>query len=437
MRIAMFEDDPTMSFYHRLPAWLQPDHLVIRRDIDLTKDNIVQLKNASLDFKNASVMDNRGMVKQFTVQAIEYNADQYAFSGLDFRFDNGTESGIFQSGGLFDISLLSGDGKELKLVEGSSIELQYPLDQSLSGSDVRAMKIYSYDEKKQQWIYESAPRIIKKGAKQYFSFKLTHLSFWNIDAPITEHTCLSGNLEIEGSQKPRIVTILAEGLDYRGTTRIIATNTKPFRLDVKRDSEVSILAYTGENEGYFLPLIRTGKQMASSMKLYRETSYEIASDLDQLRCVTNQYTSTNQWQSNQYSDGYQYGTGGYVLAILSNQADLYKWEKQTYTNAIYWLITRAPSTNNTWVTNHHEQYLYSDRLLPLRGRSEHNESSGNYMSDLKMGKWIGYYYCTLNRESVAVTIGGKCNDIGKIRLTKPGYKEMADYYGEKKLKTVK
>ncbi len=434
MRIAMFENDPRMLHYRQLPAWLQPDHLVIHRNVDINRSTVVPLAQASLDFRNAVVLGPRGKVSQFTVQAIEFASDQYAFSGLDFRFNESGTTGIFQSGGLFDINLVSSEGEELRLMEGSSVELTYPVDKSLSTSEVKSMKAYSFDESSQKWVYESDVRVLKKGGKQYFTLKMGHFSYWNIDAPITEHTCLEGKLEIEGTAKPLPVTLLAEGLDYRGTTRIQATNGQTFRLDVKRDSQVSILAYTAENDGYYLPLIQTSKELSTAMKLYEEKVFEVSSDIDQLKCTTNTYTYTNRSQNNQYTLGEYTGTGGYVLSILSNKTELFEWDKKIYTNYVFWLITRAPSTNNSWVTNFHEQYLYSDKLLAIRGRVQQNESAGNYRSDLRIGKWIGYYYCPLRINSKPLLLSGKCSSLGKLKLTKPGYKTLSEVFGEKKLK---
>lgn len=288
-------------------------HGVTKATIDLAKQTTVNLRKGSLDFSRAVFVDSMGnMVKKIKMTTIEYDNYNIISAGLDFCYKDGNRTGILQSGGLIDFDFTK-DGKPLSLKKGSHIKVTYPVDDTVSDWMAKQMRIYSYDESRNKWQYESKLRRRKIDNKEYFDFAVTHLSYWNIDAPIKEHACVKGKAVIDGENAKLPIIMVARGLDYIGTSVRDIVNTGEFAIDVKRNSKIAIYAICASNKtAGTIPLYEVGNKRGSSLEdINPDYKYDVG-EIILSKVVYNELVKL-------YRDGHYYDGGETSLYWLYRQ----------------------------------------------------------------------------------------------------------------------
>jgi len=107
---------------------------------------------------------------------------------------------------------------------------------------------WSYDEINAAWIREDADPatpatlddalVIDQGGVLYAQAKVTHFTWWNVDEPIDQHSCLCTIVVDENNQPAADVQLIAEGVSYNGRSRPVSTDDDGKGcVTVKRSSE--------------------------------------------------------------------------------------------------------------------------------------------------------------------------------------------------------
>lgn len=221
---------------------------ITKATINLDEQKTIDLQKGSLDFSEAEFVDDKGnAVKQVEMVTIEYDRNNLVSSGIDFRFRDSNQSGIFESDGMLDLDFAK-DSKKLSLKQGSSIQIKYPVNLDISKDVKENMCIYSYNKTKNVWEYESKPILTNIGNREFYDFNITDLSYWNVDYLYTDYSCIKGKVVIKDNKSKLPITIIASGISYTGMSIVKTINNNDFAVDVKLSSEVKIFAVCYKNK---------------------------------------------------------------------------------------------------------------------------------------------------------------------------------------------
>ena len=145
----------------------------------------VSAKGASVAFEASSIVNSDNtpfsgnVVATFTFNQVSSYAGQQSFPG-DYLGENsdGTQS-VLQSYGFIDVTLEDENGNALKLAEGKSATLTYPMDSSIESTPAN-IPLWYYDTKKGIWV-EDGVATFDANTNSYTG-EVTHFTTWNLDA---------------------------------------------------------------------------------------------------------------------------------------------------------------------------------------------------------------------------------------------------------------
>lgn len=92
--------------------------------------------------------------------------------------ENGNMQGL-ESFGMVAVELTSDAGEKLQIAKDKTVDITFPIPNSLIGKAPETIDFWSFDEEKGLWIYES---VATKNGNTYIG-KATHFSYWNCDVP--------------------------------------------------------------------------------------------------------------------------------------------------------------------------------------------------------------------------------------------------------------
>ncbi len=173
-----------------------------------------------------------------------FPGDYMAASTQGGDADTPLESVVFT-----EITINDAAGNEITQVsEAVSVTLRLPdsLQSVYSAGDT--IEWWSYDEVNGSWIREDADPatpdfvddalVINQGSVLYAQAKVTHFTWWNVDAPMDQHACVctivvgTDDLPLAGEQ------LIAEGITYNGRSRPASTGADGRAcVTVKRSSD--------------------------------------------------------------------------------------------------------------------------------------------------------------------------------------------------------
>ena len=249
-------------------------------EIDLSKTKRLRIMGVNFDLENCVFVDKNGNTAKNKIK-IKFknfnNPDSVISSKHDLVYMENNRKLPFVSGGMFDLNIYNKKNK-LNIKKGSYIKIDYPVSKVLNEDDAGKMKIYSVDEKTGLWKYESRPVIVKLDNKEYYKFKVTHLSYWNIDYPLYTHACIKGRVTFENGREvsDNSVRIVAIGKSYMGRTGTFAIKAG-YEVDVRKASEIKIIAVSGDNRAGILDNVSIGPRQgrAGILESSRNYKYEM------------------------------------------------------------------------------------------------------------------------------------------------------------------
>jgi len=138
------------------------------------------------------------------------------------------------------------DGEELDLAPGSSatIELSLPAGTPLAGG--QSVPLWSFNEATGLWVQEGEGQVVasaRKAGGLVYQATITHLSWWNCDAPLSDKNCVTGTVVDEAGAPVAGAPVEAAGVTYNGVTFGVTGPDGRFCVDVKRGATVTVRVY--------------------------------------------------------------------------------------------------------------------------------------------------------------------------------------------------
>ena len=211
--------------------------------LDATSGGKISVGGASVSFPAASVVDANGAPYTGTAKVAAkfldptQNSFYNSFSG-DFagkRLD-GSQTELL-SYGVLRVHITDGSGNELKLAEGKTATLTYPIAASMQKDAPASIPLWYFDETLGIWKEEGSA--VKSG--DYYTGQVSHFTDWNLDYPGPFGTIngrvLCGNDGVEGI----LVTV--------GQKKVVTDKNGYFSRKVPLNIDFTVSVNSLENSG--------------------------------------------------------------------------------------------------------------------------------------------------------------------------------------------
>lgn len=167
-----------------------------------------------------------------------------AFPG-DFNARSRTGRAVLlETFSLMEITILQ-NGQAVDLKHGKQATLEFLLPSNTSLTAGQTIPLWYFDEEEGLWIEDGRGTV---GVSSFNAARLSvvgqvkHFTWWNVDRPIEERTCLTGTvLDVGGSPVPG-ASVLAWGIDYNGSSTAVTNADGEYCITVKRGSQVRVTA---------------------------------------------------------------------------------------------------------------------------------------------------------------------------------------------------
>lgn len=138
------------------------------------------------------------------------------------------------------------DGEALDLAPGGSATIELALPGNTPLADGEQVPLWSFDEATGLWVEEGVGQIVpssRKAGTLVYRATITHLSWWNCDAPLSDKNCVTGTVVDETGAPVAGAPVEAVGTTYNGVTSGVTGADGRFCVDVKRGSTVTVRVY--------------------------------------------------------------------------------------------------------------------------------------------------------------------------------------------------
>lgn len=138
------------------------------------------------------------------------------------------------------------DGEELDLAPGSSATIELALPDNTPLASGESVPLWSFDESTGLWVQEGSGQVVasaRKAGTLVYQATITHLSWWNCDAPLSEKNCVTGTVVDVTGAPVAGAPVEAAGVSYNGSTYGTTGPDGRFCVDVKRGSTVTVRVY--------------------------------------------------------------------------------------------------------------------------------------------------------------------------------------------------
>ena len=152
-----------------------------------------------------------------------------------------------ESYGAINIVLESGNGDPLQLNPKSRARVSIPLAAGHSSSEAPpTMPLYFWSEDLGYWIEEGEARLeqVSEGMWAYTG-TVGHFTTWNADVAY-ESVSVSGCVADKDGKPVGLAEVTAQGIDYTGTSSATSHSDGLFKIDVRPNSELQLVAASGD-----------------------------------------------------------------------------------------------------------------------------------------------------------------------------------------------
>lgn len=108
--------------------------------------------------------------------------------------------------GMVAIELISGGGLPLKLAQGQTATVKFPIAQGLQASAPASIDLWSFDEENGYWKHEGQAT---RSGNEYIA-EVSHFSFWNCDVP-WDYILIDGLVKVTNNQPMPNATVTITG----------------------------------------------------------------------------------------------------------------------------------------------------------------------------------------------------------------------------------
>jgi hypothetical protein len=244
----------------------EPHEFDASTDTDLYEDRVhLALPGASLVDENGDPYTGsaRAHITPLNPSTDERDATPGPLMGV---LEGDEEPTPMESVLMADIRLETDAGAPLSLKEGESAELEYVLPDDLQNqySEGDEIEAYWYDNEAGHWIQEGRGTVTESSYaadKLAWIVDVSHFTWWNCDAPISDRNCAQVEVVEQGSSTPVVgADVYVDGVSYNGTSSGTTDSTGLTCVDYKKGStaEVTAVGPNGERQ------VGGGKQISGS-----------------------------------------------------------------------------------------------------------------------------------------------------------------------------
>ncbi|MDC1068166.1 hypothetical protein OAQ99_03285 [Candidatus Kapabacteria bacterium] len=181
--------------------------------------------------------------------------------------EDGTTTSI-ESFGFIDVEIWAGSQK-LNLADGKTASIKVPVPNEIKNRAPQTIPLWHYDMNQAKWIEDGAASL----EGDFYVGEVSHFTRWNCDVPQTV-SFIEGYVVNENGQDLAHARIVANGVDYTGYTQAYTDENGYFKISVRENSEVTIIASHGgwfsEVIGVFTPSSQTTKEIPNIIIFKKE-----------------------------------------------------------------------------------------------------------------------------------------------------------------------
>ncbi len=235
-------------------------------NISSTAGGSVTVQNVKFDLPPNGYKDALGNPYSGTVKLTSTYFDPSSSSFKDLF--PGDFTGVPASGGVekpimsygfIDASLTTPTGSKLDLVSGSTVNIKFPIAQSLLGDAPQTIPMFYYDTTSGKWIEEGFAT--KVG--DFYEGSVKHFTSWNYDR-FYDITYLTGRVVDADGNPIANARVEAVGQDYTGTSYRYTSSYGTFNLGVRPLSHVILTASKGGTTSSPITINPTGENGATT-----------------------------------------------------------------------------------------------------------------------------------------------------------------------------
>ena len=158
------------------------------------------------------------------------------------------ETVTLETFGLVDIRVTQDLGKatetEVQLAEGVTATIEIPLQADVPTKQYEDLRLWWFNSETGVWEEESNEEggvsASSEGGGMSFYAEISHFSWWNCDAPLSDKACIRGRVVDEQDNPIAGAQVEARGVSYDGSTYGTTDASGEFCLNVKGGSDVKI-----------------------------------------------------------------------------------------------------------------------------------------------------------------------------------------------------
>ena len=152
---------------------------------DVTAGADISVKGATVALAGASIVNSDGstysgnVVAQVSFNQVTTLSGREAFPGDYIGLQENGEEAVLQSYGFIDVTLNDVDGNTLKLADGATATLTYPMDENIDNTPA-TIPLWYYDTVRGIWV-EDGVATYDADTNSYVG-QVSHFTTWNLDA---------------------------------------------------------------------------------------------------------------------------------------------------------------------------------------------------------------------------------------------------------------
>ena len=149
---------------------------------------------------------------------------------------------LLETFSLMDIDITQ-NGQPVALNAGATAALEFLLPTNTNLTAGATVPLWFYDENRGIWREEGTGTVgtATDDPQRLAVFgEVTHFTWWNVDQPIETQTCLTGVVTDLSGSPVSGAEVLANGIDYNGTSRGETNVSGEYCVNVKRASNVEV-----------------------------------------------------------------------------------------------------------------------------------------------------------------------------------------------------
>ena len=162
----------------------------------------------------------------------------------DFMGMDGGEMTMIESLGAISVNIMDDSGNEVPLSNGSMATIRIPLSSRNANPDP-TIPLWAFDESTGLWMREGSAQLVTENGESYYQGEVAHFSYWNADKRLETITLTGCVVDAQG-ERVSGVRIKSSGVDYTGTSRARSDSNGEFRIQVRRESQLTLRGESGQ-----------------------------------------------------------------------------------------------------------------------------------------------------------------------------------------------